>query len=248
MRGDEVELAIELAAGEGWNPGLHDARCFFEADPKGFLIAEIDGGLAGCLAAVSYDEHFGFIGLYIVVPQWRSQSIGWRSASQASSCSDPRTLADMPLSKLVTGGQSGVDRGALDAALAAGFSCGGWCPPGRAAEDGPIPERYPVTEMPGGSYRERTKRNVIESDATLVIYFEQLHGGTEQTVLDCIELEKPYKLIDAVEIAPARAAELAAQFIARHGVSVLNVAGPRASHAPEAHRYTTEAIARLLRS
>ena len=78
MSGDEVGLAIELAAREGWNPGLHDARCFFEADPGGFLIAEVDGGLAGCLSAVSYDGRFGFIGLYIVVPQWRGQGIGWR--------------------------------------------------------------------------------------------------------------------------------------------------------------------------
>jgi hypothetical protein len=154
----------------------------------------------------------------------------------------------MPLARIVTGGQTGVDRGALDAALAAGFPCGGWCPPGRAAEDGPIDARYPVTEMPGGSYRERTKRNVIDSDATLVIYFADLHGGTEQTVLDCIEQEKPYKLIDATEIAPARAAELAAQFIERHRVSVLNVAGPRASQAPDGRRYAAEAIARLLRA
>jgi hypothetical protein len=154
----------------------------------------------------------------------------------------------MPLSRIVTGGQTGVDRGALDAALGAGFACGGWCPPGRAAEDGPIDARYPVTEMPGGSYRERTRRNVVDSDATLVIYFEDLHGGTEQTVLDCITHEKPYKLIDATEIPPARAAELAAQFVARHGVSVLNVAGPRASHAPAGHRYAAETIARLLRS
>lgn len=152
----------------------------------------------------------------------------------------------MSLSKLVSGGQSGVDRGALDAALAAGFPCGGWCPPGRAAEDGVIPARYPMTEMPSGSYRERTRQNVLDSDATLVIYFEELQGGTEQTVLDCIKHEKPYKLIDATEIAPARAAELTVQFIARHGAAVLNVAGPRASNAPEGHRYTAEAIARLL--
>ena len=78
MHADEVELAIELAAREGWNPGLHDARCFFEADARGFLIAEVDGGLAGCLSAVSYDGRFGFIGLYIVVPQWRGHGIGLR--------------------------------------------------------------------------------------------------------------------------------------------------------------------------
>jgi hypothetical protein len=78
MRQDEVDLAIELAAREGWNPGLHDAPCFAEADPGGFLIAEVDGRIAGCLSAVSYDGRFGFIGLYIVVPELRGQGIGWR--------------------------------------------------------------------------------------------------------------------------------------------------------------------------
>jgi ribosomal protein S18 acetylase RimI-like enzyme len=78
MRRDEIEFAIGLAAREGWNPGLHDARCFFEADPDGFLVAEVDGDLAGCVSAVSYDGRFGFIGLYIVVPRWRGQGIGWR--------------------------------------------------------------------------------------------------------------------------------------------------------------------------
>jgi Acetyltransferase (GNAT) domain/Acetyltransferase (GNAT) family len=78
MRRDEVDLAIELAAREGWNPGRHDAHCFAEADPGGFLIAEVDGRLAGCLSAVSYDGRFGFIGLYIVVREWRGHGIGWR--------------------------------------------------------------------------------------------------------------------------------------------------------------------------
>ena len=82
MRRDEVNLAIDLAAREGWNPGLHDAHCFFEADPGGFLIAEVDGRLAGCLSAVSYEGGFGFIGLYIVVPEWRGQGIGWRLWTQ----------------------------------------------------------------------------------------------------------------------------------------------------------------------
>ena len=153
----------------------------------------------------------------------------------------------MPLSKLISGGQSGVDRGALDAALAVGFSCGGWCPPGRAAEDGVIAVRYPLTEMPDGGYTERTVKNVTDSDATLVIYFGELQGGTEQTVLHCIRQRKPYKLIDATEIAATRAAELALQFIAAHDVSVLNVAGPRQSYAPAAHEYAAQALGHLLR-
>jgi len=78
MRRDEIDLAIDLAAGEGWNPGLHDAHCFGEADPDGFLIAEVDGTLAGCMSAVFYEGRFGFIGLYIVVPEFRGQGIGWR--------------------------------------------------------------------------------------------------------------------------------------------------------------------------
>lgn len=85
MRRGEIDLAIELAAREGWNPGLHDAHCFAAADPEGFLIAEVDGRLAGCLSAVSYGIGFGFIGLYIVVPERRGEGIGrrlWKQGMQ----------------------------------------------------------------------------------------------------------------------------------------------------------------------
>lgn len=152
----------------------------------------------------------------------------------------------MPLTRIVSGGQTGVDRGALDAALAAGFPCGGWCPAGRTAEDGTIPQRYPVVELDGAGYRERTIQNVVDSDATLIVYFEDLHGGTELTMLACIRREKPYKLVDGAEIAAARAADLALAFVAEHAASILNVAGPRASHAPGAHAYALEAVSRLI--
>jgi GNAT superfamily N-acetyltransferase len=78
MRSDEIEIAIEFAALEGWNPGLHDAACFHAADPGGFLIAESNGQAVGCIAAVSYAGRFGFIGLYIVASAWRRQGIGPR--------------------------------------------------------------------------------------------------------------------------------------------------------------------------
>jgi GNAT superfamily N-acetyltransferase len=83
MSRKEVDLAIALAATEGWNPGLHDAAAFHAADPDGFLMAEVDGELAGCISAVSYAGEFGFIGLYIVLPRWRGQGIGmqlWTAA------------------------------------------------------------------------------------------------------------------------------------------------------------------------
>jgi len=152
----------------------------------------------------------------------------------------------MPLTRIVSGGQTGVDRGALDAALAADFPCGGWCPAGRTAEDGTIASRYPVVELAGAGYRERTIQNVVDSDATLIVYFGDLHGGTELTMLACIRREKPYKLVDGAEIPAERAAEIAFAFVAERGASILNVAGPRASHAPGAHGYAFEALSRLI--
>jgi ribosomal protein S18 acetylase RimI-like enzyme len=83
MRQEEIHLAIELAAREGWNPGRHDASSFHAADPHGFLIAEVDGAFAGCISAVAYGDDFGFIGLYIVQPAWRGQGIGWQLWTRA---------------------------------------------------------------------------------------------------------------------------------------------------------------------
>jgi GNAT superfamily N-acetyltransferase len=78
MRREDLDFAIDLAAAEGWNPGLHDAAAFHAADPAGFLMAERDGRPVGCISAVSYAGRFGFIGLYIVVPECRGEGIGRR--------------------------------------------------------------------------------------------------------------------------------------------------------------------------
>lgn len=85
MSPSQVPYAIQLAAAEGWNPGLHDAAFFHTADPDGFLMAELEGEPVGCISAVSYPGHFGFIGLYIVEPEFRGCGIGgalWRRAMQ----------------------------------------------------------------------------------------------------------------------------------------------------------------------
>ena len=86
------------------------------------------------------------------------------------------------LAKIVSGGQTGVDRGALDAALAAEFPCGGWCPADRSAEDGPIPARYPLIPLARGGYRERTRQNVVEGDGTAILFHGVLGGGTLLTL------------------------------------------------------------------
>lgn len=152
----------------------------------------------------------------------------------------------LTLEKIVSGGQTGADRGALDAALHAGFPCGGWCPPGRMAEDGPIPNAYPLSEMERGGYRERTIQNVIDSDGTVIIYFGELEGGTKQTLLHCVRREKPYKLIDGDEIDAERAAYLVAEFVRANAIATLNVAGPRGSKEPYGHAYTFALVSHLL--
>lgn len=76
MRRNQLNFAIDMAATEGWNPGLHDADAFCAADPEGFLIASVHNTPVGCISAVSYDNMFGFIGCYIVVPQHRGNGYG----------------------------------------------------------------------------------------------------------------------------------------------------------------------------
>ena len=140
--------------------------------------------------------------------------------------------------KIVSGGQTGADRAALDAALQTGTECGGWCPEGRLAEDGTILPRYPLSELKGAGYKERTLQNVIDSDGTVIIYFDTLSGGTEQTLLFCLNQKKPYLLIDATELSPERAVERIHKFVAGNSIATLNIAGPRASDEALAYAYT----------
>jgi hypothetical protein len=118
-------------------------------------------------------------------------------------------MVTTPTIKIISGCQTGVDRAALDAALERGVPCGGWCPAGRLDEDGIIPSHYPVKELKAGGFLKRTLQNLMDADGTLILYFGSLEGGTENTVLHCIKNRRPYCLIQASEVAPVRAAELA---------------------------------------
>ena len=156
------------------------------------------------------------------------------------------TEIDLARLKIISGGQTGVDRAALDTALKHRLPCGGWCPQGREAEDGIIPTRYPLMELSNGGYDERTRKNVEAANGTVIIYFGQLSGGTERTLLYCIQQEKPYLLLDASELDAARAAHRIMQFFSNLPGGTLNFAGPRASGAPEAYPYASNAIEQFL--
>ncbi len=138
-----------------------------------------------------------------------------------------------------------MDRAALDAAIAAGLPHGGWCPAGRRAEDGPIPPRYPLRETEAADHETRTRLNVRDSDATLVLARPPLRGGTRLTVEVAEALGRPALVVD-----PWAEEELGAipAWLARHGVAVLNVAGPRESEEPGIHAASFAVLLRLCRA
>jgi hypothetical protein len=129
---------------------------------------------------------------------------------------------------IVSGGQTGADRGALDAALEAGIPCGGWCPRGRRAEDGTIPERYPLRETPTAEYPQRTAWNVRDADGTVILHRGRADRGTALTERLARRARKPVLLLD---VRTAEPSALAA-WIGQEGIERLNVAGPRESRAP----------------
>lgn len=134
---------------------------------------------------------------------------------------------------IVSGGQSGADRGALDAAIELGIPHDGWCPRGRLAEDGPIPVRYQLRETDSAEYPVRTERNVLDSDATVVITRGPPRGGSRLTSRLARRHGRPLLEIDLERLDLEAAAAALAGFVGRERVQILNVAGPRASGDPE---------------
>jgi len=130
--------------------------------------------------------------------------------------------------KIVTGGQTGVDRAGLDVAIALGLGHGGWCPRGRLAEDGSVPSCYEMIEHVSPDYKVRTRQNVIDSNATLILYEQKLRGGTLLTQRCASELQVPClcRKIDAASVDEVRT------WLGEHRPNVLNVAGPRESSHP----------------
>lgn len=133
------------------------------------------------------------------------------------------------LRKLVAGGQTGVDRAALDWALEQRLVVGGWCPRGRWAEDGPLSSRYPLAETPDSDPRQRTAWNVRDSDGTLVLFLKDLDAGTRWTVRCARRLQVPFLQLS---LEPPSQPQSFVRWLKKSQLQVLNVAGPRESSQP----------------
>lgn len=131
--------------------------------------------------------------------------------------------------KVVSGGQTGVDRAALDVAFELGLPCGGWCPQGRKAEDGPIATRYPLKETPSDDYSERTEWNVRDSDGTLVLTRDDPTEGTAFTIERAARLRKPCLVVD---LSDKPSVSTVCAWVKDRRIRILNVAGPRESKCP----------------
>jgi len=137
---------------------------------------------------------------------------------------------------LVSGGQTGADRAALDAALELGLATAGWVPRGRAAEDGPLPARYAgLTETGSDDPAVRTARNVRDADATLIVSHGPLAGGSAATREHARELGRPWLHLDLAAVPEAEAAERLRAWLDTARPRRLNIAGPRESEDPEIH-------------
>jgi len=147
--------------------------------------------------------------------------------------------------KIISGGQTGADRAALDVALTLSLPISGGCPKGRRAEEGMIPDRYPLTETPEADYDTRTRRNVEDSDGTLILNLGTLDGGTALTVKLARQMGKPCLMValeDGIEPTAFQ------EWLDAHPIAVLNVAGPRASKRPGVYAAACRLLDTLLQN
>lgn len=150
--------------------------------------------------------------------------------------------------KIISGGQTGVDQGALDFALMHGLKCGGWCPHGRQCEYGPIPDKYPLKEVEVRDYDERTRRNIMDADATLVITAGgRIEKGTRLTLQWLEEFNRPFFHLDLGDLVKPDEVLLsrAKEWLRSVEVKVLNVAGNRESTSPGIQNVTILLLERV---
>lgn len=154
--------------------------------------------------------------------------------------------------KILSGGQTGVDRAALDIAIELGIPHGGWCPKGRLSEDGTIPSHYQLREMDSEHYADRTRQNIIDSDGTLILYHDRLQGGTllsnrfaEQQNKPCHKVRLARSVIRSDSRTLVTKVKAAQNWLHEHRIRTLNIAGPRGSKEPQIYSKAMEFL-RLL--
>jgi len=145
--------------------------------------------------------------------------------------------------RIVSGGQTGVDRAGLDVAIRHGIPHGGWCPRERLAEDGAVPARYDLRETASWDYAERTEKNVIDSDGTLILNAGKLNGGTLLTREFAKEHGRPWLVVDLEDGLDTDAVR---EWLRSRGIRVLNIAGPRESKRPGIYELASAALDQLL--
>ncbi len=159
------------------------------------------------------------------------------------------------LSRIVSGGQTGVDRAALDAAIAAGIETGGWCPRDRRSEDGSIPLRYPLRETASKSYAVRTEWNVRDSDATLILVLDRISSGTRLTIDSAKSQTRPLRIeylcppavgtLIEDDVSPEQRVTDVIEWIVREQIKTLNIAGPRGSSHKDVYQKSLQFLTML---
>lgn len=152
----------------------------------------------------------------------------------------------MNIKKVVSGGQTGADRAAFEAAIAAGIEIGGFIPKDRLAEDGKIPAKYPgLTETASTEYSERTRLNVLNSDATLILSNGPLSGGSKLTETIARSFDKPVLHIDFLQFRSEEVISVADKWLTSNEPKILNIAGPRASQDDNIYETALRFLAKL---
>ena len=148
----------------------------------------------------------------------------------------------MMIKKIISGGQTGADRAALDVAMKFGIPHGGWIPKGRKTEHGSLPDKYQLKEMSSASYPKRTEQNVVDSDGTLILSHGVLNGGSAYTRKMAVLHNRTWLHVDLNTANRFEAAKTISSWILRHNIETLNVAGPRASKDPHIYQATVDVL------
>ena len=155
------------------------------------------------------------------------------------------------IKKIISGGQTGADRAALDVALLFNIAHGGWIPKGRKTEDGTLPDKYQLQEMLTTSYPTQSEKNVLEADGTLIISHGKLAGGSADTRKTAMKHGKPWFHADLNRLPTFQAAMIIEDWISKNEIEALNITGPRASKDPSIYGLATvilELVFNLIRA